>query len=269
MINAGKEKYLVSLIIPAYRQERTIKEDIVRIKDVLDQLRHDYEIIIVVDGKHDKTFDKAKEIKSSKILVVGYEHNHGKGFAVRYGMMRSRGDIIGFIDSGMDINPNGLAMLLEHFQWYNADIIVGSKRHSASRVNYPLSRKVLSFLSQMYIMFLFGLNVRDTQVGLKFFRRKVIEDILPRLLVKKFAFDIEILAVAYHLGYKRIFEAPIELQLNMTNSIVSQDLFRILFRTFWDSLAVFYRLKLLRYYDNSNKRKWGYDKELDFKANLP
>ncbi len=258
----------VSLIVPAYLQAKTIQKDIRRIKKVMDQLRYDYEIIVVVDGEVDKTLVNARKLKSSKILVVGYKHNHGKGYAVRYGMVRSKGNIIGFIDSGMDLNPNGLSMLLEHFEWYDADIILGSKRHPVSKVNYPFNRKIVSLLSQLFIRSLFGLNVRDTQVGMKFFRRKVIEDVLPRLLVKKFAFDIEILVVAYHLGYKRIFERPVELDLNIKGSIVSKTLLHALFKTFWDSVAIFYRLKIRHYYDNRNKVKWKYDPELAYRVNV-
>lgn len=259
---------LVSLIIPAYKQEKTIKKDIADIKNVMDQLRYKYEIIVVVDGMDDKTFNNAKEVKFPEVKIYGYQHNHGKGYAVRYGMVRSKGEIVGFIDSGMDLNPNGLSLLLEQFAWYDADIIVGSKRHAGSKVNYPYTRKIISFFSQIMIKILFGLTVSDTQVGLKFFKRSLLENVMPRLLVKKFAFDIEILAVAYYLGYKRIFEAPVELDLNIRGSSVSKDLVRILFKTLWDSLAIFYRLKLLHYYDDNNKRKWKYDPELEFKVNI-
>lgn len=262
------KKNFVSVIIPAFKQESNITEDLLRIKSVLDQLRYEYEMIVVVDGKIDKTFENAKKIKSPKVKVVGYEHNHGKGYAIRYGMVRSEGDVVGFIDAGMELNPNGLSLFLEDFFWHEADIIIGSKRHPLSKVNYPFVRKVISFFSQLFIFLLFGLNVRDTQVGMKFFKKKVIKDVLPRLLVKKFAFDIEILVVAYHLGYKRIFEAPIELNFNADDSIVSKDLLRNLLKTLWDSLAVFYRLRLLYYYDDNNKRKWKYDPELEFKVNI-
>ena len=103
---------------------------------------------------------------------------------------------------------------------------------------------------------------------MKFFRRKVIEDVLPRLLVKRFAFDIEILVVAYNLGYKRIYEAPVNLNFNIHDSLVSKNLIRTLMRTFWDSLAVFYRLRIAHFYDNQNKRKWKYDPELKFQVNV-
>lgn len=262
------KKELISVIIPAYKQEKTIVKDLLRIEQVLSELRHGFEMIVVVDGIQDKTFERAKKIKSKNIKVYGYVTNKGKGYAVRYGMVRSKGSIIAFIDSGMDINPNGLSMLLEHFEWYKADIIIGSKRHPVSKINYPQDRRLLSFLSQILIRILFGLNVRDTQVGMKFFKREVIENVMPRLLVKKFAFDIEILVVAYHLGYKRIFEAPVDIAFNFSESIVSQHLFKILLHTLLDTLAIFYRLKIKRYYDDGSKRKWKYDPDLDFRVNI-
>lgn len=261
------QRTLVSLIVPAYRQEKTIEKDLKRIEDVMEQQRFEYEIILVVDGEVDKTLEKAKKNKSSKIKVYGYQHNHGKGYAIRYGMVRSKGTIVGYLDSGMDLNPSGLSLLLDQFEWHDADIIIGSKRHPESKVTYPFIRQLISFLSQMWIWFLFGLNVRDTQVGMKFFKRKVIEDVLPRLLVKKFAFDIEMLVVAFNLGYKKILEAPIELDYNFQSS-VSQGVMYAIARTFWDTLAIFYRLRILRYYDNENKRKWKYDPELDFRVNI-
>lgn len=264
----GKKTNLVSIIIPAFRQDKTIVRDLRRIEKVLSQLRHDFEMIVVVDGIIDKTYEYAKRLESAHIKVVSYDKNRGKGFAIRYGFVRAKGDIVGFIDSGMDLNPNGLSMLLEHFEWYGADIIVGSKRHPVSKVNYPLDRKIISHLSQIFIRLLFGLNVRDTQVGMKFFKRKVLEKVLPRLLVKQYAFDIEILTVAHSLGFKRIYEAPIELNWNMGSGITNQKLWHILYRTLWDTLAIFYRLKILRYYHGGKKRRWKYDPELGLNVNV-
>ncbi|HSW98159.1 MAG TPA: glycosyltransferase [Candidatus Saccharimonadales bacterium] len=264
-----KNPRLVSLIIPVYKQEKTIEKDLTRIKDVMDQMRYPYEIIVVVDGELDNTEKNAKKVKAPNILVTGYPHNHGKGHAVRFGMARSKGDIVAFIDAGMDINPNGLSMLLEHFEWYNADIIVGSKLHPVSKVQYPITRKILSWGYRFLVRVLFGLSIRDTQVGMKFFRRKVLEDVSPRLLVKTYAFDIEILAVSNYLGYNRIFEAPVELDFSGVSSITQKGFWNTIFHMLWDTMAVFYRLRILHYYDDKNNRKWKYDPELNFKVNLP
>lgn len=264
----GNKKQLLSLIIPVYKQEKTIAKNLRMVLSELEGIDIPYEVIVVIDGMGDRSHEEAKKIHSSHLTVVGYPTNHGKGYAVRFGMAKSKGDIIGFMDAGGDINEEGLSMMLAHFRWYNADIIVGSKRHPVSKVNYPFYRKILSFGYQMVIKVLFGLNIRDTQVGMKLYRRVVLEDVFPRLIIKKFAFDIEILAVAKHLGYTRIFEAPVELDFNGVSSITTTNFWRVSLNTLWDTLAVFYRLRILHYYDTTNKRQWRFDPELNFRVNV-
>ena len=263
---------LISIIVPTYKQEGTILKDLKRIKAVLDKLRYPTELICVVDGKVDKTFDRAKNFakKYNNVKVIGYETNKGKGYSVRFGMAQSKGDVVGFIDAGMDLNPNGLSMLFEHFEWYNADIIVGSKRHPVSKVHYPWQRRILSLGYQILVRILFGLKVRDTQVGMKFLKKEVLEKVLPRLLVKAFAFDVELLAVANYLGFSRIYEAPVDIKLSFggTSTITSQKFLRTVFAMLLDTLAIFYRLKIMRYYSDENKRKWRYDPQLNFRVNI-
>lgn len=265
--------HLLSVIVPTRHKQETVVRDIRRIIEVLDQIRYPYEIIVSVDdSQSDRTFQRAYQLSKRvpSLQVVGYPSHKGKGYTVRYGMSFCKGDIIAFIDAGMDLNPNGLSMCLEHFEWYSADIIVGSKRHPASKVNYPWQRKVLSRGYQTLVWLLFGLNVRDTQVGLKFFRREVLEKVLPRLLVKQFAFDIEMLAVAKDLGFTRIYEAPVEVQLDFGGSseLTNKKFLQSIFLMFKDTLAVFYRLKLRRYYSDHNHRKWRLDPELNFRVNI-
>lgn len=264
----SKRFKLLSLIIPVYKQGKTIQKQLIQILGELELLRVPYEVIIVIDGEVDDSMEQVKKIHSKHLSVVGYKTNHGKGYAVRYGMCQSHGDIIGFLDAGGDLHESGLSMMLEHFKWYNADIIVGSKRHPVSKVQYPFIRRILSWGYQQLTRLLFGLNVRDTQVGMKLYSRRVLDDVMPRLLVKKFAFDIEILAVAKHLGYFRIYEAPVELDFNGTSSITSASVLKTIFSTLWDTLAVFYRLQIMHYYDDTNKRKWRFDPELNFKINI-
>lgn len=239
---------LLSVIVPAYKQERTIKRDLENIINTLDQglTNTDYEVICIVDGILDKTLEEAKKVKSSHLKVFGYNNNQGKGYAVRCGMAKAKGDLISFLDAGMDISPKGIMMLMSHLDWYNADIIVGSKRHPASRVNYPFLRKVLSWGYHIGVKLLFDLDLSDTQSGIKIFRRKVIEKILPKLLVKTYAMDIEMLAVAKYFGFDRIYEAPIEVTFTKEASAIK---WHTSFLMAWDTVAVFYRLKILHYYD--------------------
>lgn len=201
----------------------------------------------------DKTLQEAKKVRSRKIKILSYEDNRGKGYAVRYGMSTARGDLISFLDAGMDISPKGMMMLMAHLEWYNADIIVGSKRHPVSRVNYPFLRHVLSAGYHFGARILFGLPLTDTQSGIKIFRRRVVEKILPRLLVKRYAMDIEMLAVARYLGFTRIYEAPIEVKFDQRTSRIDK---KTIFKMLWDTCAVFYRLKILGYYRDSNRKNW-------------
>ena len=260
---------LVSIIVPAYKQEKTIREDIEHIYSVMSKTRFDFEIIVVVDGFLDKTLEEAKKFKKSNVIVAGYESNRGKGYAVRFGMARASGNFIAFIDAGMEIDPNGISMILEHMIWYDADIIVGSKKHPASRVTMPPLRRLYTWGYHTIVRFLFRIPVSDTQVGLKVFKRSVLEHVLPRLVVKQFAFDIELLAVAKYLGFKRIYEAPIALHLDIAQSGFRKFMFLdpYIRSMLTDTVGVFYRMYILGYYHPRRKRKWIYDKELEMRVN--
>jgi glycosyltransferase involved in cell wall biosynthesis len=250
-----KKISLLSLIVPAYRQQRIITKNIKSLRRSLEDLDIPFEIIVVVDGKTDLTYQRASKLRSKKVRILGYKENKGKGFAIKYGVEKARGDIIGFIDSGMDIDPMGVSMLLNHMIWYDADIIVGSKLHPVSQVKYPLWRKILSWGYRTGTRILFGFTVRDTQVGIKFFKENVAKTVFPLLLVKRFAFDVEILAAAYSVGYKKIYEAPVKLIFKPNNSSIKNlHLWKTIFLMLLDTLAIFYRVHFKRYYKRMNKK---------------
>ncbi len=258
-----------SLVIPVYKQAATIRRDLEDVLLVLKNTKFDFEIIPVIDGNLDKSRMEAAKVKDPRVRIVGYETNHGKGYAVRYGFSHATGDVIGFKDGGLDLKPDALPLMLAQFEFQQADIVIGSKRHPDSKIEYPIIRRILSWGYQQLTKALFGLNIRDTQVGMKIYRRKVLEDVLPRLLVKHFAFDIEILAVAYHLGYQKIYEAPVEINLFSGKSSISwKKVSPVVFNMLNDTFAVFYRLRLQRYYNDVSKRKWRFDPELNFRINI-
>lgn len=242
--------HFLSLIIPVYKQEKTIVKDVKQIKHVLDSIRYDHEIIVVFDGTTDQSYKKVKQANIEKVKTISYLKNQGKSHAIQLGMKKAIGDYVMFIDSGMEIDPNSISMLLEHMEWYNADIIVGSKRHPASQVNYVPSRKILSEGYYLFIKLLFGIKVRDTQAGIKIFKKKVLEKILPRIVGKKFTGDLEMLVVADTLGYKRIYEAPIKLDYSL-GTLTSAATINSIFNIMKDTLAIWYRKNILRYYDRA------------------
>ncbi len=244
----------LSIVMPVFKQEKYIVANLRALESELKKLNITYEIICVVDGFEDRTFEKAKTLKSKNVKIIGYRLNHGKGYAVRLGMTTARGNIIGYVDCG-DLDYTMIPMLLEHFRWYGADAMIASKRHPVSQLVYPWQRRLLSLGYQLGVKVLFGLNVRDTQVGMKLFSKRLVKKVLPLLVIKEFAFDIEILAVAHHLGFKKIFEAPVKLKLDFSNNstIISAGFLKTAFKMAWDTVAVFYRLRILHYYDDKNK----------------
>lgn len=246
----------ISVVIPAYKQQKTIVRDIKRLDKILSTLPFKHEIIVVVDGFLDDTFKLAKRLKIKNLKILGYKMNYGKGYAVKHGVFAAKGDVIGFLDAGMDIDPSEISLVLDIMLWNNADIVVGSKLHPDSKVNYPNIRKLLSWGYRTLTHLMFGFSVRDTQVGLKFFRNNVAKDVFPRLLVKRFAFDVEVLALSYVLGYKKIVEAPIRLDFRNSSAITSTNFWKVIGQMLWDTMAVFYRLRIIKYYRKSNKENW-------------
>ena len=130
----------------------------------------------------------------------------------------------------------------------NADVVIGSKMHPESKVDYPAIRRVYSWGYYILLLLLFRLNVRDTQTGLKLFKAEVIKPVMRQILVKRFAFDIEVLAIINARGYK-IISAPIEVVFHRVS--FGRIGFRDIRNMFIDTLAIFYRLHILHYYDKA------------------
>lgn len=235
----------LSIIIPAYNEEKNIFRTIDRIVCCHDELDYDYEVIVVDDGSTDKTAKEATRHHSKKVVVYSYPKNHGKGFALKYGTRKATGDIVTFTDAGGDFHPKQFDKFIKVMEAFDADMVIGSKRHPASRVNYPLKRRIFSWGYHKIVDLLFSLKVTDTQTGLKVIKTSVAKKIMPLLLVKQYAFDLELLVIARQLGFKRLFEAPVEMNFNNAISGIG---WSAVTRMFVDTLAIFYRAKILNYY---------------------
>lgn len=242
----------LSIIIPAYNEEKNIRRTLESIKRSMNKFDYDFEIIVVSDGSTDRTFSEAKKVKSAKIRVFGYEKNQGKGYALRYGVKRAKGEVITFLDAGGDFHPDHIDRFIKLMEALDADIVIGSKRHPMSKVNYPKKRRFYSWVYQVLIRILFNLKVRDTQTGLKVIKKEVLEKILSRVLVKNYAFDLELLVVANHLGFHKITEAPVILNYNFNSSGVSR---QAILKILQDTLAIAYRLYLKKWYDKEHRAK--------------
>lgn len=240
----------LSIVIPAYKEEKNIYNTIKRILESHEALEYDYEVIVVVDGSPDNTAKEAKRHRSKKVKVLEYKTNHGKGYALKYGTKHAQGDIITYTDAGGDFDPRQFYKCVKLMEIFDADFVIGSKRHPASKINYPRKRRIYSWIYHKMIRVLFGLNVTDTQAGLKFLKREVAKDVVPRALVKQYAFDLEMLVIAHQLGYRRIFEAPVELNFNKATSGINRNAIQ---KMIVDTMAIFYRAHIIKYYLRQSK----------------
>jgi glycosyltransferase involved in cell wall biosynthesis len=244
---------LLTVVVPVYNGGDEIVENvgIIQRSIAADLPGEDVEVIVVSDGSIDDTAERLLSARSEAgIRVIHYDRNLGKGYAVKTGALAAHGAWIALVDADLDLDPASVPRYLEAAQRESLDFAIGSKRHPDSFVHYPRSRRIASWCYQQLNRILFRLDVRDTQVGLKVFSRRVVDDVMPLLLVKRFAFDLELLAVAKALGYGRIRELPVRLEYRFTGSGVGST--AVLF-ALWDTAAIFYRLRILRTYERKRR----------------
>lgn len=239
----------LTVVTPAYNGEGRIRESIRAITAALREAGIQYEVILVSDGSNDGTAEAARSAGVDELSVIHYEENQGKGFALRTGIARARGEYVAFIDSDGDLDPRELPRFLDLMRMYRADLVIGSKRHPLSEVSYPRARRIMSWGYHKMVRLLFGLAVGDTQTGIKLARREVLAAVLPRTLEKRYAFDLELLVAARRLGYRRVLEAPIRLDYQFSSTMSPRAVRGILN----DTAAVWYRTYLRRWYDHPVK----------------
>ncbi len=234
--------------MPAYNEAGYIASSIEETAKTFNEFGCSWELIVMDDGSSDNTFEIAQSVSRKyphQVVVKKNPYNLGKGRAIKKALHYINGDYVVFLDADMDLHPLQVETLFDIMRLDGADIVIGSKLHPNSVVNYPLERKIVSFVYYLLVRLLFNLPCHDTQTGLKLFKAEVVRKVFPRILVKKFAFDLEVLVNAHHLGYK-ITEAPIVLSPQRRFGRIGLD---AVFITFWDTLAVFYRMHILKYYD--------------------
>lgn len=238
-------KYFLSVIVPVYNSETFIQKNLEQFKVSFNELKKsvisDYEIIVVIDGSPDKSEHEAKKVKGIK--VISYKDNMGKGYALKVGFYNSKGNVITFLDADGDLPPSQLAYLFSYLS--TSDLIVGSKRHPFSLVHYPIFRKILSIGYVLLSKIILGISLSDTQSGLKLIKRELLEVIMPLLLVKKFAFDLELCFLAQKHGFRSV-ESPIYINFQGNSTIKGSSIVAM----FVDLCAIRYRYSVLHYYQH-------------------
>lgn len=244
-----KSENMLSVVMPAYNEGRHIYENALKTSNILAGFRKNYELIIVNDGSTDITKQEAARaaMEDSHIQLVSYKKNGGKGKAVMEGVKAAKGAYIAFLDADLELPPEQLKNYVKVLDEHQADVVIGSKMHKDSQIDYPLARKAMSLGYYCLLRILFHLKIKDTQTGLKVFRAEVIKPIIPLIKTKGFAYDIEILVAVNCRGY-RIKEMPVQLVFTRNNGMGRIQLSDII-NMFGDTFKIFGRATFKKYYN--------------------
>ena len=239
----------LSVVMPVYNLAGEIGANIARTARLFEAHQIPAELVVVDDGSFDSTAFEiscaaCERYEGVEVKSVSMVKNGGKGAALKAGFAASSSEFVMLLDGDLDIHPEQTPFFFEAMANSRADIVVGSKRHRDSRVQYPWHRRIVSWAYFTLVRIFIGLPITDTQTGMKLFRRKVLSEALARMLVKEYAFDLELLAIARQRG-AHIAEAPVVIRFGSKFGALKP---RTVIAMAKDSLAVFYRLRILRYY---------------------
>lgn len=239
----------LTVVVPYYNPGPALRRNVERLLEALAATGSAFEVVAVSDGSTDGSHRCIEDIADPHLRRVVLAANRGKGAALGAGLVLGRGRYLGFIDADGDLDPSLLASFVEIARNQTPDVVLGSKRHPLSTVNYPLIRRLYSRGYQLLIRAFFHLNLRDTQTGIKLFRREVLAAALPRMVEKRFAWDLELFVVARRLGFERFVEVPVVVKHQLRSTVS----FRSVRHTFVDTLGIYYRLRLLHWYDEEHR----------------
>lgn len=237
----------LSVILPCHRLAETIGQQLARLETLLSPQGFPYELIPVDDGSDDDTGQALINFArtSSRVRPRLLGRNHGKGAAFMTALGRARYARVLLLDGDLDLAPEALPAFCDAAEAASADIVVGNKRHPLSQVSYPLRRRIVSACYHALTAHFLGLALGDTQAGMKLFRRSALEYARDRMLVKRFAFDLELLVIARDGGFS-VTEAPVRVDFgDMRWGCLS---WRVAWRTLIDTAAIVYRARILHYY---------------------
>ncbi len=196
----------LSVIIPAYNEEARITETLKNVDSFLEKQSFDYEIIVVVNNSHDKTYDIVKQLEATTVQKATAMNlpEGGKGNAVKRGILeKASGDIVMFMDAD---NATPISEIEKFIPFFNEgyDVVIGSRYTNPDLVKHkqPLYRVILSRMSNVLIQLLAVPGIKDTQLGFKAFTSKSAKDIFSRVTVLGWGFDMEVLTIARDRGYK-------------------------------------------------------------------
>jgi glycosyltransferase involved in cell wall biosynthesis len=211
-LSRHKPEVFLSIVIPAYNEAERIGATLEKIRTYLKSKSFIAEVLVVDDGSTDKTAAllRAAATHWPEFRMLANRSNRGKGFSVRRGVLEAQGTFVLFTDadlSGPIEETDKLMMALESAQ---ADAAVASRalNRSLVGVRQPRRREYAGRLFNVLVRMFTGLNIRDTQCGLKLFRRDSTRHAFESQQVTGFGFDPEVLFLIKRRGGK-VVEVPV------------------------------------------------------------
>ena len=199
----------ISIIIPAYNEEKRIISTLNKILDFLNNKSWNSEIIVVDDGSNDNTIKEISSINDNKISILRNKENKGKGYSVKQGVLNAKYNLVLFSDADLSTPIEELDKMVALANKYN--IVIASRNLPDSNIviKQPFMRRFLGNIFPYFIRVFVIKGIKDTQCGFKLFQRKVATDIFSRITIDRFCFDVEVLYLAKKLGYS-IKEVPVK-----------------------------------------------------------
>jgi dolichyl-phosphate beta-glucosyltransferase len=200
----------LSIIIPAYNEERRIVRTLSETFDYLSAQKYESEVIVVNDGSSDRTAEKALAFESRRLRLLENPGNRGKGYSVRNGMLQAKGEIVLFYDADLATPTSEIVKVIGPIAEDRYDVVFGSRALNRSLIGTHQSA-MREKIGQAFnlIQYLFTkLDFKDTQCGFKAFRLKAARSIFPLQRIDGFGFDPEILYIAQKQGW-RLLETPV------------------------------------------------------------
>lgn len=227
------------MVMPAYNEAERIYRNLLETADQLEKFTDSFRIIAVNDGSTDMTEQEIRRAAEAdhRIGVISYPDNRGKGYAVRRGMLASKARYTAFLDADLELPPYLLEDFLKKAEEEQYDVVIGSKMHPDSQLEYPLYRKIMSVGYYLFLRVLFGWKLKDTQTGIKLFRTDRIRPVLKTVKNGRFSFDIDLLARADRAGLK-IAEMPVVVNYSRNKAEHSKIRLSTIFEMIRDTIRI-------------------------------
>ena len=204
----------LSIVVPAYNEAVRLPPTLEKLAEFVRALGRSYEVLVIVERSTDGTLEIAARFAAQQAHFQAVDNlvQRGKGYAVRSGMLRARGEFVFYMDADLSVPLAAVAEFLARFESVpRADVLLGNRQHAMSRITrrqFWLRRTMGQTFNR--ILKTCGLaSLHDTQCGFKAFRLEAAREIFSRQTIDGFAFDVEVLLLAERLGYK-IADLPVE-----------------------------------------------------------